>query len=250
MSRLILYGVSGALARRLRSLGLPWRAPEWPGGDRPRPAVEHNLGVDYDSEWSRRYPVRLVRAVVVDNVTRPLAHAVASPNVRGNELLALPMPRRSSWPITRATRHRVAHVCSAPSTASLHDRRGRSRLLLRQTMEGPYMGGTDRRESHRAPPGEPQIGGPGCGDDRRGMESPHLPRRRTKSRRLDAEIPSGVRPISPSVPEAGCSGSSGRDGQGDGARGRQAATLAHDGDIRDTHQAGDRRGCARVSAAV
>jgi 1-acyl-sn-glycerol-3-phosphate acyltransferase len=45
--------------------------------------------VDYDTAWARRYPVRLMRAVVVDNVARPLAHAVASPEVRGDELLSL-----------------------------------------------------------------------------------------------------------------------------------------------------------------
>jgi 1-acyl-sn-glycerol-3-phosphate acyltransferase len=45
--------------------------------------------VDYDTEWSRRYPARLVRAVLLDNVSRPLAHLVASPEVRGAELLEL-----------------------------------------------------------------------------------------------------------------------------------------------------------------
>jgi 1-acyl-sn-glycerol-3-phosphate acyltransferase len=76
------------LNRRFRSLGLPWRAPEWPGSVE-REAPERDLGVDYDTAWARRYPVRLLRAVVVDNVTRPLAHAVASPEVRGDELLSL-----------------------------------------------------------------------------------------------------------------------------------------------------------------
>jgi 1-acyl-sn-glycerol-3-phosphate acyltransferase len=47
------------------------------------------LGVDYPTAWSRRYPARLARAVLLDNVTRPLAHLVASPEVRGAELLAL-----------------------------------------------------------------------------------------------------------------------------------------------------------------
>ncbi len=81
-------GAFHALARRYRSLGLPWRQPEWPGGI-DRDAPERDLGVDYDTAWARRYPVRLARAVVVDNVTRPLAHWVASPEVRGDELLSL-----------------------------------------------------------------------------------------------------------------------------------------------------------------
>ena len=81
-------GALKSVARRFRSLDPPWRAPEWPGGiEREMP--ERNLGLDYDTAWARRYPVRLARAVVVDNVTRPLAHAVASPDVRGDELLSL-----------------------------------------------------------------------------------------------------------------------------------------------------------------
>ena len=73
-------------ARRLRPEGFPWSAPTWPVTvDRPRP--ERHLGVEYDTEWSRRYPARLLRAVVLDNVTRPLAHVMASPAVRGNEIL-------------------------------------------------------------------------------------------------------------------------------------------------------------------
>jgi len=54
-----------------------------------RAAPDRHLGVDYDTEWTRRYPARLARAVILDNVTRPLAHIVASPEVRGEEMLAL-----------------------------------------------------------------------------------------------------------------------------------------------------------------
>jgi 1-acyl-sn-glycerol-3-phosphate acyltransferase len=75
--------ISGA-ASRLRALPPPWRAPGWPASvDRDPP--DRELGVDYDTSWTRRYPVRLARAIVVDNVTRPLAHAIASPDVRGEE---------------------------------------------------------------------------------------------------------------------------------------------------------------------
>ena len=42
----------------------------------------------YDTAWSRQYPVRLARAMVLDNVTRPLARLVASPLIRGDEGLA------------------------------------------------------------------------------------------------------------------------------------------------------------------
>ena len=62
--------------------GFPWTAPTWPGSV-PRPPVERTTGVDYDTTWARRYPVRLVRALVLDGVTRPLVHALAAPEVRG-----------------------------------------------------------------------------------------------------------------------------------------------------------------------
>ena len=65
----------------------PYRAPSWPGGV-PRPPVERRTGVDYDTAWARRYPVRLARAVVLDGVTRPLVHTVASPSVEGLDRLA------------------------------------------------------------------------------------------------------------------------------------------------------------------
>jgi 1-acyl-sn-glycerol-3-phosphate acyltransferase len=73
---------------RLRPSGFPWASPTWPATVE-RPAPERHLGADYDTEWSRRYGARLVRAMVIDNVTRPLVHVVASPEVRGAEVLEL-----------------------------------------------------------------------------------------------------------------------------------------------------------------
>ena len=71
-----------ALASRAGGRRFPLTAPPWPGGV-PRPAPEHNLGVQYDTSWSRKYPVRLARAMLLDNVTRPLARVLASPLLRG-----------------------------------------------------------------------------------------------------------------------------------------------------------------------
>jgi len=73
---------------RARPSGFPWSAPTWPGG-LERPAPQRALGVDYDTDWARRYPARFVRAMLLDNVTRPLTHAVATPTVEGLELLEL-----------------------------------------------------------------------------------------------------------------------------------------------------------------
>ena len=66
----------------------PLSAPNWPAG-LERDAPERKIGVGYDSAWARRYPARLARALLIDNVTRPLAHVVAAPEVRGAEALEL-----------------------------------------------------------------------------------------------------------------------------------------------------------------
>ncbi len=50
--------------------------------------MERSLGVDYDTEWSRRWPARLARAVVLDSLTAPLMRVVASPAVAGLDRLA------------------------------------------------------------------------------------------------------------------------------------------------------------------
>lgn len=60
--------------------------PPWPA-TLPRPAPERRTGLGYDHGWSRRYPVRLARAMVLDGITRPLTKVVASPTVRGSEIL-------------------------------------------------------------------------------------------------------------------------------------------------------------------
>ena len=67
------------------------RARDWPDRpvDRGPTARAHSSALDYDTDWSRRYPARLARAVVLDNVTRPLAHVVASPRSAGDEILEL-----------------------------------------------------------------------------------------------------------------------------------------------------------------
>jgi 1-acyl-sn-glycerol-3-phosphate acyltransferase len=82
------------VSRLLRGLrpddvrSFPWSSSPWPDG-LERDTPDRRLGVDYDTAWARRYPARLLRAVLLDNVTRPLAHLVASPEVRGAEMLDL-----------------------------------------------------------------------------------------------------------------------------------------------------------------
>jgi len=73
--------------RGVRTRGFPWVPPTWPGGVE-RPPVKRELGVDYDTEWARRYGVRLARVLVTEGVTRPLAHLLAAPRVSGLDRLA------------------------------------------------------------------------------------------------------------------------------------------------------------------
>ena len=60
--------------------------PTWPGGV-PAPPPRRTLGVDYDTVWARRYPVRLARAMFLDDVTRPVLRVALSPRVIGLEHL-------------------------------------------------------------------------------------------------------------------------------------------------------------------
>ena len=71
---------------RLRP-AFPIGPPTWPRGV-PRPPAVSTTGVDYDTGWTRRYGVRLARAVLFDDIVRPLVHLLASPRVHGAERLA------------------------------------------------------------------------------------------------------------------------------------------------------------------
>jgi 1-acyl-sn-glycerol-3-phosphate acyltransferase len=64
----------------------PLAAPDWPDGVE-RELAEPSLGVHYPTDWSRRYPVRLARAVLLDVLTRPALRAIASPRVEGHEVI-------------------------------------------------------------------------------------------------------------------------------------------------------------------
>ncbi len=87
------------VAARLGRLPFPLSAPSWPTAV-PRPDPERRVGLDYGHDWSRRYPVRLARAMVLDNVTRPAARVLAPTTVVGLEHL-----RRVEGPIIFAANH-------------------------------------------------------------------------------------------------------------------------------------------------
>ena len=76
-----------SLLGRVRSARFPLAAPSWPASV-PRPDPERRVGLEYDHEWSRRYPVRLARAMVIDNVARPAARLLAPATLRGSSISA------------------------------------------------------------------------------------------------------------------------------------------------------------------
>jgi len=77
------------LAYRLRprSAGFPLAAPTWPSTV-PREAADDTLGANYDTAWARRYGVRLARAIVVDDLERPIVRLVARPRIDGADRIA------------------------------------------------------------------------------------------------------------------------------------------------------------------
>ncbi len=65
----------------------PLGKPNWPSSI-PRPPAVRRTGVDYDTDWARTHGARIARAVIVDDVLRPVLHLVASPTVHGEDRIA------------------------------------------------------------------------------------------------------------------------------------------------------------------
>ena len=83
-----LRAVAESLRSRLRPpSAFPVAPPTWPGGV-PRPPLEKTLGVDYDTDWSRRYAARTAREAVQELIAGPAIRAVASPEVLGLDRIA------------------------------------------------------------------------------------------------------------------------------------------------------------------
>jgi 1-acyl-sn-glycerol-3-phosphate acyltransferase len=65
----------------------PYTAPTWPMTV-PRPPDEPRTGTAFETDWARKYPTRLARAIVLDTVGRGVVEAVASPKVVGTDRLS------------------------------------------------------------------------------------------------------------------------------------------------------------------
>lgn len=71
---------------KVADLNFPLSKPSWPGTlERGRP--KSPLGQNFDTAWSRHYVVRLARAILLDNITRPALALVAKPEVAGLDRL-------------------------------------------------------------------------------------------------------------------------------------------------------------------
>ncbi|MEO5679423.1 MAG: lysophospholipid acyltransferase family protein [Acidimicrobiales bacterium] len=105
------------LASRLRprSAGFPFVAPSWPATV-PREPRQDTLGAGYDTTWARHYGVRLARAVVVDQVERPLLRLLARPRVDGADRIAA-----VEGPVVFAANH-ASHLDTPLVLTSLPDR--------------------------------------------------------------------------------------------------------------------------------
>lgn len=79
--------------------------------------------MDYDTEWSRHYGVRLARALVLDYVTRPLVRAVIPPVVEGEDRLI-----GVEGPVIFASNH-SSHL-DTPLILSVLPRRFRHHLVV------------------------------------------------------------------------------------------------------------------------
>ncbi|MEJ7765502.1 MAG: lysophospholipid acyltransferase family protein [Acidimicrobiales bacterium] len=100
---------------RPRSAGFPFAAPTWPTSV-PREPNEDTLGPGYDTEWARRYGVRLARALVVDEIERPLLRLVARPTIDGADRIAA-----VEGPVVFAANH-SSHLDTPLVLTSLPDR--------------------------------------------------------------------------------------------------------------------------------
>jgi len=100
---------------RPRSAGFPFAAPTWPTSV-PREHEEETLGPAYDTAWARRYAVRLARAVVVDNVERPIVRLMARPSIDGLDRIAA-----VAGPVIFAANH-ASHADTPLVLTSLPDR--------------------------------------------------------------------------------------------------------------------------------
>ena len=93
----------------------PFTAPKWPTTVE-RPPAESKTGTAFETDWARRYPTRLARAIVLDSVGKGLVAALASPKVIATDRLA-----DVKGPVIFAANH-ASHVDTPLLLTTLPDR--------------------------------------------------------------------------------------------------------------------------------
>jgi 1-acyl-sn-glycerol-3-phosphate acyltransferase len=72
--------------QRLGQLPFPYGPPTTPRGVEPLPD-EHPVGVEYGTDWARRYPARMARVLLLEGVLTPAVKGLAQPERRGLDRL-------------------------------------------------------------------------------------------------------------------------------------------------------------------
>ncbi len=74
-----------SVTRIMRGTEFPLRAAPTPRGQTPLPV---NVGVNYDTDWARRFPARVARRVARDTVVHTMVRYYAQPTVKGVDRLS------------------------------------------------------------------------------------------------------------------------------------------------------------------
>lgn len=83
----VVEGAVARAARPVRTVGFPYRAPLVPKGVEV-PDEPSKLGADFETEWARKMPARVVRAAVAEGPLRLGVKLLADPEVLGVDRLA------------------------------------------------------------------------------------------------------------------------------------------------------------------
>jgi 1-acyl-sn-glycerol-3-phosphate acyltransferase len=97
------------LAKPARNLGFPYRKPTAPKGVEVPPEPS-KLGADYDTDWARRAPARMVRSLIVRGPLRLAVTALARPEVLGVDRLADLTARGDDAPAVIFTPNHHSHL--------------------------------------------------------------------------------------------------------------------------------------------
>jgi 1-acyl-sn-glycerol-3-phosphate acyltransferase len=81
-----MVSLPSAVSQKLRRASFPLRAPSVPASVEP-PAPNRPLGADYDTDWARSVPARVVRAGLIEGIMRPAVSVLGSPTRRGLDRL-------------------------------------------------------------------------------------------------------------------------------------------------------------------